>query len=105
MRSSGNRFLPRIAITLTIALLGLANTNRAVGQELSIAPSDTVQTVLTAQKGKRITLRLRSGQELTGTVKEATPKLVVLAGVQGREFFDAAVPVEMIEAVLVRNRP
>ena len=30
---------------------------------------------------------------------------LVLAGIQSREFFDAAVPVEMIEAVLARNRP
>lgn len=94
----------RTAISIIGILTALALTN-ATAQELSVSPSDTVQTVAAAQKGKRITLRLRSGQELTGTVKEATPKLVVLAGIQGREFFDAAVPVEMIEAVLVRNRP
>ncbi len=94
----------RTAIAALGILTALACSN-ATAQELAVSQSDTVQTVTAAQKGKRITLRLRSGQELTGTVKEATPRLVVLAGIQGREFFDAAVPVEMIEAVLVRNRP
>jgi hypothetical protein len=92
----------------TLIALGIVTvlaSSNATAQELAVSQSDTVQTVAAAQKGKRITLRLRSGQELTGTVKEATPKLVVLTGIQGREFFDAAVPVEMIEAVLVRNRP
>ena len=93
---------------LTASLVGIAvamTSFRVAAQELTVSQADTAPTIVAGQKGKRITLRLRFGQELTGTVKEATPKLVVLAGIQGREFFDAAVPVEMIEAVLVRNRP
>ena len=31
-------------------------------------------------------------------------KLVVLGGLTGREFFDAAIPLEKIEAVLVRTK-
>ena len=88
-----------------VLVCGLIFAQATCAQEISVNQNDTAQTLLSSQKGKRITLRLRSGQELTGTVKEATPRLVVLAGIQGREFFDAAVPVEMIEAVLVRNRP
>jgi hypothetical protein len=37
-------------------------------------------------------------------VREATGKLVVLGALSGREFFDAAVPIEKIEAVLVRTK-
>ena len=44
------------------------------------------------------------GQELTGTVREASDKLVVLGGLQGREFFDAAIPLDKVEAVLVRTK-
>lgn len=76
----------------------------ASAQELTIKAADTVQTVLGAQKGKRVTVRLSGGQELTGTVRDATDKLVVLGGLQGREFFDAAVPIEKVEAVLVRTK-
>lgn len=76
----------------------------AQAQELSIGAADTVQSVLQAQKGKRVTVRLAGGQELTGVVREATAKLVVLGALTGREFFDAAVPLEKVEAVIIRTR-
>jgi len=76
----------------------------AQAQELTISANDTVQSVLTAHKGKRVTLRLSGGQELTGVLREATAKLAVLGALSGREFFDAAVPLEKIEAVVVRTK-
>ena len=76
----------------------------AQAQDLTVAAADTIQNVLNAQKGKRVTVRLTGGQELTGTVREATSRLVVLAGLTGREFFDAAIPLEKVEAVLVRTK-
>ena len=54
--------------------------------------------------GKTVTVRTSGGQELTGTVREASSKLVVLGALSGREFFDAAIPLEKIEAVLVRTK-
>ena len=76
----------------------------ALAQELSVGANDTVQSVLAAQKGKRVTVRLSGGQELTGTVREATARLVVLGGLTGREFFDAAIPLDKVEAVIVRTK-
>ncbi len=73
-------------------------------QDLTVGANDSVQSVLAAQKGKRVTVRTTGGQELTGTVREATARLVVLGGLTGREFFDAAIPLEKIEAVLVRTK-
>ena len=72
-------------------------------QELVITANDTVQTVLSARKGKAVTLRLTGGQEITGTVRDASTRMVVLGALSGREFFDAAVPLEKIEAVIVRT--
>ena len=76
----------------------------AFAQDVSIAANDTSQSVLAAQKGKRVTVRLRSGQELTGLVREANGRLAVIGALTGREFFDAVVPLEAIEAVLIRTR-
>jgi len=73
-------------------------------QDLMITANDSVQSVLAAQKGKRVGVRLSGGQELTGIVREATAKLVVLGALSGREFFDAAIPLEKIEAVVVRTK-
>ena len=90
--------------SIPAALLCLAFAAQALAQEVSVSAGDTTQSVVTAQKGKRVTLRLRSGQELTGTVREATARLIVLGAVTGREYFDAVVPLEAVDAVLIRTR-
>jgi hypothetical protein len=89
---------------IALAMLAWAVTSTAAAQNLTITPNDTTHSLVAAQKGKRVTLRLRSGQELSGLVRDASERLVVLGEVSGREFFDAAVPVGAIEAVLVRTK-
>ena len=91
----------RLALTVLVCVV-LASD--AFAQALAISPADTTQSVIAAQKGKRITVRLRSGQELSGVVRDSSDRLLVLGEVSGREFFDAAVPIDAIEAVLVRTR-
>jgi hypothetical protein len=91
---------PILAVLAASFLLALP----AQAQELSVTPADTLQSVLAARKGKPVTLRLGGGQELTGVLREVTGKLVVLGALSGREFFDAAVPLEKVEAVLVRAK-
>ena len=90
--------------TLAVLAFTLLPALVAQAQELSVGASDTVQSILAARKGKAVTVRLSGGQELTGTVREATARIVVLGGLAGREFFDAAVPLEKIEAVIVRTK-
>ena len=92
---------------IRVFLLGAALAGAAApaaSAELRVAATDSVETVLAAQKDKRVTVRLRSGQEITGTVRNVTGKLVQLGAVTGREFFDAVVPLEAVEAVLVRTK-
>jgi len=76
----------------------------ALAQELKVASAATVESLMTAQKGKRITVRTRSGQELTGVVREVTPRFVQLGALAGREFFDAVVSLDSVEAVIVRTK-
>lgn len=87
-----------------IALLCLTGATQALAQSPEITPQDTTQTVIAAMKGKHVTLRLRSGQELGGKVGETTAQLIVLQAIDGREFFDAVIPVDAVEAVVVRTR-
>ncbi len=89
----------------SVVLIGaLLAWSPAYGADLQISPSDSVEVVLKGQQGKRVTVRLRSGQEITGTVRNVTARLAHLGAVAGREFFDAMVPLEAVEAVLVRTR-
>ena len=89
---------------LVIAVLGVAVSSQASAQGVTVSATDTTQSVVAAQKGKRVTLRLRSGQELSGMVRATSDKLVVLESVSGREFFDAVIPVDAVEAVLIRTK-
>jgi hypothetical protein len=91
--------------SLSIAAVGLALALQVAAQGLAVSPTDTTRSVIAAQKGKRVTLRLRSGQELSGVVRDASERLVVIGELAGREFSDAVVPIEAIEAVIVRVRP
>ncbi len=73
-------------------------------QPVSIGAGDSVQSVLAAQKGKRVTVRLRSGAEWTGTVQDVNAKIAVIGGLQGREFFDSVVSLDAVEAVVIRTK-
>ena len=76
----------------------------ATAAELKVGANDTVQSVLAAAKGSRATVRLRSGQELTGVVREVNGRVAHIGAISGREFFDAVVPLEAVDAVLIRTK-
>ena len=93
----------RIAIP-TLMLAAFLVAQPAAAQDLKVASTATVESLITAQKGKRVTVRTRSGQELTGVVREVTPRFVQLGALSGREFFDAVVSLDAVEAVIVRTK-
>ena len=90
--------LPIAAVLVTVAL----HLPGAFAQALAVAADDTVEKVLAAQKGKRVTVKLGPGDELTGVVKAVPPQVVHLSEIAGREFFDAVVDTRRVVAVLVR---
>jgi hypothetical protein len=74
----------------------------ATAADLKISGSDTFQSVLTAQKGSRVTVRTRSGQDVTGVVRDVNANVVQIGGVTGKEFFDTVVPLSAVDAIYVR---
>ena len=48
------------------------------------------------------TVRTRSGQDVTGIVRDVNANVVQIGGVTGKEFFDAVVPLSAVDAVYVR---
>lgn len=90
---------------LSILLVGIALACAAPAYaQLQVGAGETIESVLKAQNGKRVTLRLRSNQEITGVVRMSNARLVQIGAVSGREFFDAVVPLEAIDAVLIRTK-
>jgi hypothetical protein len=76
----------------------------AAGEPITVGADDTIEKILTAQKGKRVSVKLGASEELTGTVKVVTPQVVLLSELAGKEFFDAVVATKSITAVLVRTK-
>lgn len=72
--------------------------------KLDIQSSDTIKSILLRQTGKQVKLRLRNGEELGGVVSKVGDNVVQLSELTGREFFDAAVSLDAISAVIVRAR-
>ena len=87
-----------------VALAAALAAAPALAQSLAVGKDDTVEKVLVAQTGKRVTLKLGPGDELTGVVKLVTPKVVHLGEIAGRELFDAVVDTGRVVAVLVRTK-
>lgn len=91
------RWLLGLALCLVVLSAAVAQANLSVGAE------DTLGTVLGRYVGKSVTLKLDSGDELTGTVR-SVGKVVHLEQLGGKEFFDAVVDLDEVAAVVVRAR-
>lgn len=88
---------------LTLLLIGTMSWMMpALADPVSIGNDDTLEKVLIGQKGKKVTLRLVAGEDLTGTIKEVTSQLVLLSELANKEYFDAVVATKNIVAVIVR---
>lgn len=96
----------RCARTLAGALLAMAVAPVVLqAAPLEVAANAGMAEVLSAQVGKRVSVQLRTGEELTGVVRSVGERIVVIGELAGREFFDAAVAVDAVAAVIVRTAP
>ncbi len=91
------------------ALLVLGTTVPAVGVRaeeaaLTLKAGATMREVLSEYTGKRVALRLESGDEIEGTVTMVGNSLLHLAKLSGKEFYDAVVNIDKINAVRMRVR-
>ena len=89
-------------LAIVFVALCLAWTPESFGGELTVQPGDTIQKTLEGQQGKKVTVRLLAGEELTGKVKTVTKELLHLSALSGRDYFDAVVDVNKVSAVIVR---
>ena len=66
-----NRYSPLFLVTRMLMF-----SNVAIAEPLLISSDDSIQSVLSAQKDKRVTLRFKSGSELSGPVGEVNDDIV-----------------------------
>ena len=98
------RSLIAVAVVFaTVFATCVAAPSLAVAQDarLEVKDGDNLKMVLERYVGKRVSLVMGSGPELTGVVVKVGANVVHLGELQGREFFDAAVSLDRISAVVV----
>jgi len=71
---------------------------------LDLQANDNMHAVLERQVGKAIELRLKSGEKIAGKLQKVTGSLAHLAQLSDASFYDAAVDIESVAAVVVRAR-
>ncbi|MEK6745088.1 MAG: hypothetical protein AABZ15_15845 [Nitrospirota bacterium] len=73
------------------------------GYELRSAAA-TVKDILSENIGKRVIVRMDTGDNLEGTVSKVGDSLVHIAKLSGRDFYDATVRIDKISAVMFKVR-
>jgi hypothetical protein len=64
----------------------------------------TINDVLTEYLGKRVIVRMDSGENIEGTVGRVGVTLVHISKISGKDFYDAVVRIDRISAVLFKVR-
>ncbi len=101
----------RVGVGLVLVLVcmlagGLAAVPTVLADEptVDVNSPDVVRQALEQLTGKRVKVKLVSGQDLEGKVAKVGTHAVVLSELSGMEFFDATVRLDQVAAVIVRVR-
>ena len=89
---------------LIAALLALACSNLLAQGKIDLQANDTILSVLQKNTGQTVELRMKSGEKVGGKVEKVGDKLVHLTQLTGADFFDAAVDMSDVAAVIVRAK-
>ena len=72
--------------------------------KIDLQLSDSIRDILERNVGQTLELRLKSGEKIGGKVAKLGDKLVFLSQITGAEFYDAAVEIGDVTAIVVRAR-
>jgi hypothetical protein len=94
------------AISLVLLAGSALLTERAVaqGRSVDLSAPDAIRVTLDQQTGKRVKVKLVSGQDIEGIVGHVGGQAVTLTQLTTQEFFDATIRVDQIAAVIMRVR-
>ena len=84
-------------------LVGVASSS-VLAQQIDFLPDDNVKTLLQRQVGKTVELRMRSGEKIGGKLEKVGDTMVHLSQLTGAEFYEAAVAMDAISAVVMRAK-
>jgi hypothetical protein len=92
-----------IALCLAIGSAGLVTRTMAQNSQIDLSSADSLRQTIEQHVGKRVKLKLVSGQDVEGQVAKVGTHAVSLTELTGMEFFDATVRLDQVAAVIVRR--
>ncbi|MBI5633315.1 MAG: hypothetical protein HZA15_07560 [Nitrospirae bacterium] len=98
--------LKRLIIIAVImaALVSAAQIATAAEEGAAFNALVGIRENLLANVGKRVSLRVTSGDAIEGTVVKVGDQAVQLAKLSGRDFYDAIIRIDRIEAIIFKAR-
>jgi hypothetical protein len=89
---------------LVALLFAFACTDLFAQGKIDLQPSDTILSILEKNLGQTVEIRMKSGEKIGGKVEKVGDKLLHLSQLTAAEFFDGAVEIADISAVIVRTK-
>ena len=91
-------------IVVCLTIIALFGPVAVVQSPLELQPNDNLHAVLERQVGKPVELRLKSGEKIAGKLQKVTGTLAHVAQLSDASFYDAAVEIESVAALVVKAR-
>jgi hypothetical protein len=98
-QNTNMKLSPAVLTVLCLSCVSLFGQGK-----IDLQLSDSIHDILERNMGQTLELRLKSGEKIGGKIARLGDKLVFLSQISGAEFYDAAVEVNDIAAVVVRAR-
>ena len=95
--------MKKLFITM-LAIACLSFTTLSFAQSLTLTSDNDIKSVLAQNTGKIVTIRLQSGQDMTGKLLLVTDNLVHLGELSRQEFYDGVIDINNISAILIKFR-
>jgi hypothetical protein len=90
--------------SILLSICCIAGSVGAQEAKIELKPGTTIKDVLADNTGKRVAIRLASGEEIEGTVTTVGNSLVHVSKLAGKDFYDAVVVIDKIAAVRMKMR-
>jgi len=92
-------------LVLAVLACSLIFTNLlAEEKKYDLNTAFAIKDILKEQTGKRVYLRMDSGEELLGIVTKVGDQLAHISELAGRDFYDAIIRIDRIDAVIFKVR-
>ena len=96
----------KIIVVLFVAVICFMISQNLFAQEskFELNKASAIKDILIEHVGKRISVKLDGGEELEGMITRVGDQLVHISKLSKRDFYDALVRIDRINAIIIRTR-